>query len=65
MVSMVLMVTYVVLSLSFKVGYVDEVKERILAKILRKQFYVIGKLFFYVRSININESLQELKFNDK
>ena len=36
MVSMVLMVTYVVLSLSFKVGYVDEVKERILAKILRK-----------------------------
>ena len=35
-VSMVLMVTYVVLSLAFKVGYVDEVKERITAKIFRK-----------------------------
>ena len=37
MVSMVLMVTYIVLSLAFKVGYVDEVKERILAKILKNQ----------------------------
>lgn len=36
MVSMVLMVTYVVLSLAFKVGYVDEVKERIFAKIMHK-----------------------------
>lgn len=35
-VSMVLMVTYIVLSLGFKVGYVDEVKDRIMAKILRK-----------------------------
>jgi hypothetical protein len=34
-VSMVLTVTYVVLSLGFKVGYVDEVKERILAKIMK------------------------------
>ncbi len=32
MVSMVLAVVYVVLSLAFKVGYVDEVKERIFAK---------------------------------
>lgn len=34
-VSLVLSVTYIVLSLGFKVGYVDEVKERILAKIIR------------------------------
>ncbi len=34
-VSMVLSVTYIVLSLAFKIGYVDEVKERILSKILK------------------------------